>query len=92
MKVKPKKKAVKGRAAGVYFEDLDSKLDMIIEVVKGSEEHNERRAANLERKIDETREDLTEQIRGIRMILEVHDKKLNQHEERIVTLEKSVHH
>lgn len=87
-----KKRALKGQVAGIVLEDLDSKLDMIIEMVKGSEERIERRIVGLENRFDEMKEDHVEQIRGIRLILDAHDRKLNQHEGRIGTLEKSVRH
>ncbi|HEX5035717.1 MAG TPA: hypothetical protein VFX30_00975 [bacterium] len=87
-----KKKMLRGQEAGVFLEDLDSKLDMILEVVKGGDDRAERRFVALESKVDEIKEDLTENIRGIRKILESHDKSLKQHEERIVTLEKITRH
>lgn len=87
-----KKKALKGKVAGIFIEDVDSKLDMILEVVKGSEGRVESRIASLENKVDEIKEDLHESIRGIRMILEVHDKELNKQRDRLGTLEKEAHH
>lgn len=92
MKEKKGKRILRGREAGIALEDLDSKLDMIVEVVKGSE-------SRLATRMDEMENGLRQEIRDIRLVvgqhtekLQEHDRKLQKHDEEMVILKQLSHH
>ncbi|MBI3541530.1 MAG: hypothetical protein HY073_05285 [Deltaproteobacteria bacterium] len=80
---KPPVRILKGKAAGVLLEDIDSKLDLIVEKF----EANDKRMDRMEERLDqiEARLDRIEnEIVGIRILLGQHDDILKRHEEEIV--------
>ena len=83
MKEKKGKRILRGREAGIMLEDLDSKLDLIIEKVEGSEERLTARMDLMEVRLDI----IESEIIGIRVLLGDHDAAIKRHDHEIVTLQ-----
>ena len=76
MRSRMSKRVVKGRAAGIILEDIDAKLDMIVEKVEVSERR-------LEEKIEEFRQEVRGEFAGDHAILRLHGEQLEKHEEKM---------
>lgn len=91
-KTNQKKRVLRGREKGIALEDLDSKLDLIVEKVELTE-------TRLTARMDEMENGLRQEIRDIRPVvgqhtekLQEHDKKLQEHDEEISILKQASHH
>lgn len=78
--------------AGIALEDLDSKLDMIVEVVKDSERR-------LSGQVNEMKTELKQDIADIHLLLrrhtdslQGHEQKIQKHDEEIVVLKQTSRH
>lgn len=86
MKVaKQSKKVFRGRVAGILIEDLDSKLDLIVEKVGASEKH-------LSEKMDEMKAELKQEIADIKFIVRHHSEKMQEHDRDILFLKQASRH
>lgn len=89
---KPKKRILRGREKGIMLEDLDARIDLVVEVVKGSE-------GRLTKRMDEMETALKQDIADIHLTvsrhsekIQKHDETLQRHEEEISILKESTHH
>lgn len=96
MKTKRKSgKVLRGRAAGIVLEDLDSKLDLVVEKVESSEQRVLGEVSEIKGKISTIEKDITD----IRVLLYRQDGRiekqheiLEKHEEEISILKASARH
>ena len=85
MKDKKSKKVLRGQKAGILLEDLDSKLDLIVEKVESTERR-------LSEQMVEMKAELKQDIADIHLTLRNHGSTLQKHEEEISILKHSSHH
>jgi len=92
VKEKKGKRILRGRMAGIALEDLDSKLDLIVEKVESTEKSLTDRIDGLETRLTQEIRDIHSVVRNHSVLLQGHEQKIQKHDEEIVVLKQSSHH